>query len=48
MLALGSIATWKQLEEKFHAQFFSGSDEATMSHLANIYQLFGESVQQYI
>ena len=32
-LAPGSITTWKQLEEQFHTQFFSGSDEATLSDL---------------
>ncbi|WVZ88792.1 hypothetical protein U9M48_035265 [Paspalum notatum var. saurae] len=34
-LAPGSITTWKQLEEKFHAHFFSGSDEATMTDLTS-------------
>ena len=28
--APGSITTWKQLKESFHAQFFSGSNEATL------------------
>ena len=47
-LALGSIITWKQLEEQFHAHFFIGSNEATLTDLANNRQLDGESVSQYI
>ena len=40
----GSITTWKQLEEKFHAQFFTGTNEATITDLTDICQLPGESV----
>ena len=47
-LAPGSITTWKQLEESFHAQFFSGSDEATFTDLNSIYQFSGETVHKYI
>jgi len=47
-LPLGSITTWKQLEEKFHAQFFSGTNEATISDLTEVRQQPGESVYQYI
>ena len=43
-LAPGSITSWKQLEEQFHAQFFSGSDEATLSDLTALRQRTGETV----
>ncbi|WVZ93616.1 hypothetical protein U9M48_039581 [Paspalum notatum var. saurae] len=47
-LAPGSITTWKQLEESFHAQFFSGSNEATFTDLNSIHPLPGEPVHKYI
>ena len=47
-LAPGSITTWKQLEEQFHSQFFSGSDEATLSDLTDLRQRTGETVNKYI
>jgi len=37
-LAPASVTTWKQLEEQFHAQFFSGSDEATLTNLTALRQ----------
>ena len=40
--------SWNQLEEQFHAQFFSGSEEATLSELTALRQCTGESVSQYI
>ena len=43
-LAPGSITSWKQLEKQFHAQFFSGSDEATLSDLTALQQRLGETV----
>ena len=47
-LAPGSITSWKQLEEQFHAQFFSGSDEAMLSNLIALRQRTGETMRQYI
>ena len=34
-LAPRLIVMWKQLEEQFHAHFFIGSNEATLTDLAN-------------
>ena len=47
-LAPRLIVMWKQLEEQFHAHFFIGSNEATLTDLANARQLDSESVSQYV
>ena len=47
-LAPGLITSWNQLEEQFHAQFFSGSHEAMLSDLMALCQKPVETVSQYI
>ena len=44
----GSITTWKQLEDQFHAHFFTSAEEATITDLQNVKQRQGEDVQHYI
>ena len=47
-LAPGSITSWSQLEEQFHAHFFSGLSEMDISDLTAMRQRKGESVSEFI
>src|ERR1041384_6891754 len=43
-LAPGSIVSWKQLEEQFHAHFFTGSSEMSILDLTALRHQQGETV----
>jgi len=47
-LAPGCITSWSQLEEQFHAHFFSGLSEMDISDLTAMRQRKGESVSEFI
>jgi hypothetical protein len=47
-LALNSIFTWAQLEQKFHKYFYSGDTKLKLSHLTSIKQKHNEHVAHYI
>jgi hypothetical protein len=47
-LALNSIQTWEQLEQKFHEYFYNGETELRLSHLAAVRQKHNESVVDYM
>jgi hypothetical protein len=47
-LALNSIFTWAQLEQKFHEYFYSRDTELRLSHLTAIKQKHNESIADYI
>jgi hypothetical protein len=47
-LALNSIFTWTQLEQKIHEYFYSGNTELRLSHLTGIKQKYNEHVTDYI
>jgi hypothetical protein len=47
-LALNSIFTWAQLEQKFHEYFYSRDTELRLSHLTAIKQKHTESIADYI
>jgi hypothetical protein len=47
-LALNSIFTWTQLEQKFHEYFYSSDTEVRLSHLTAIKQKHNEPTTSYI
>lgn len=42
-----SIATWEELEEIFHSEFFRASPTVTIADLAKMVQRQGETVEQF-
>jgi hypothetical protein len=47
-LALNSINTWAQLEERFHEYFYNGETELKLSDLTSVRQKYTETVSEYI
>ena len=47
-LTPGSIQTWPQMEETFHAQFFQSEPEVSMADLARLSQRPEEKATQFI
>ena len=47
-LTPGSIQTWQQMEEAFHAQFFQSEPEVSMADLARLSQRPEEKATQFI
>jgi hypothetical protein len=43
-----SIGTWKDLEQKFHAHYFSGSTEKKLIDLANLRQRHNETPMEFL
>ena len=42
-----SVGSWAQLEEKFHAHFYTGVQETRLSHLTSIHQGHSESLLEF-
>jgi hypothetical protein len=47
-LALNSIFTWAQLEQKFHEYSYSVDNKLSLSHLTAIKQKYNEPITNYI
>jgi hypothetical protein len=47
-LALNTIFTWAQLEQKFHEYFYSRDSEIRLSHLTAIKQKHNEPIVEYV
>ena len=46
-LALNSIRSWDELEQKFHDHFYSGDNETKLSDLTSVKQGRDESIHEY-
>jgi hypothetical protein len=47
-LLLQSVGTWKELEQKFHAHYFSGSTEKKLIDLTTLEQRHNETPLEFL